>query len=71
VTGWRHPKWRIRGATILLAVSTIAWPLTQLTIARDEPPFVLGLSWFAIVLTALNILVTTDVRDQQDDDEAH
>jgi hypothetical protein len=64
----RDPKWRVRLAVALLAISTVAWPVTQLTVARSEPPFVLGLSWFAIVLTALDILLTADVRDEQDDD---
>lgn len=55
---------------LLLVASVIGWPLTQLTIARHEPPFVLGLSWFAITVTALDVLSTADVRHQQDDDDA-
>lgn len=39
-----------------------------MTIAREEPPVVLGLSWLAITLTALDILSTQDVRKTQDDD---
>lgn len=62
------PKWRVRFAVALLVISAVAWPVTQLTVARSEPPFVLGLSWFAIVLTAVDILLTADVRDEQDDD---
>lgn len=46
-------------------MSVVNWPLSMLTYARDEPPVVLSLSWFAIVLTALNILATVDVRDKQ------
>ena len=63
------PRTRRRIAATLAIVATIAWPATQLTIARDEPPFTLALSWFAIVLTAVDVLVSTDVRAQQDDDE--
>lgn len=54
-------------AWVLLIGSIIGWPLTQLTIARDEPPFVLGLSWLAIVITAVDVLSTTDVRNEQED----
>jgi hypothetical protein len=61
-------EWYVRGAWALLILSIIGWPLTQFTVAKDEPPFVLGLSWFAIVLTAVGILATTDVRREQDKD---
>lgn len=64
----RDPQVRVNGAWILLGVATVAWPVTQLTIAKSEPPFVLGLSWFAIILTCLEIVMTADVRKEQDDD---
>jgi hypothetical protein len=55
-------------AWVLLVGSLIGWPITALTVARDEPQFVLGLSWFAITLTALDFLKTSRVhRDQVDD----
>lgn len=56
------PRLRKRAAGVLAIVATVAWPVTQFTVARDEPPFTLGLSWFAITLTALDIWLTTDVR---------
>jgi hypothetical protein len=61
------PVIRKRIAGIMAITATIAWPVTQMTVARDEPPFTLGLSWFAIVLTALDIWLTTDVRVEEDD----
>jgi uncharacterized membrane protein YfcA len=52
-------------AWTLLVGSLIGWPLSALTVARDEPQFVLGLSWLAITLTALDLLKTSRVhRDQ-------
>jgi hypothetical protein len=60
---------RIWLAWALLVGSVIGWPLSALTLARGEPPFVLGLSWLAITLTALDILSTQDVRQQHEDDE--
>lgn len=42
-----------------MIASLIAWPLTQLTIAKDEPTFTLGLSWFNIAYTAWNTVITT------------
>lgn len=50
----------------MVIVSLVAWPVTQLTVARDEPPFTL--SWFAITLTALDIWATTDVRASDADE---
>jgi hypothetical protein len=61
------PKAQLIFAWVLLVGSLIGWPLSQLTVAADEPPFVLGLSWFAIVLGAWNTIVTTQVnRDVAD-----
>lgn len=60
------PRHRIRLAWILLIGSLIGWPVSALTLAAGEPQFVLGLSWLAIALTALDVLFTADVRDQQD-----
>lgn len=59
---------RITLAWILLVGGLIGWPVTQFTVAADEPPFVLALSWLAIILTAVDILSTQDVRHQQDND---
>ena len=64
------PRLRKRAAGVLALVACIGWPVTQLTVARDEPPFVLGLSWFAIVLTAMDIWLTTDVRAEGTGDDA-
>lgn len=63
------PSRRKRFAVILLVVSTVAWPLTALTVFRHEPQGILGLSWFAIILTALDIAATTDVREQSEDED--
>lgn len=62
-----NAKTRLRVAWAVLAGVVIAWPLTALTIARDEPQVVLGLSFLALAFTAWNIVQTADVRKQQDD----
>lgn len=64
-----NPKRRLRFAWALIALSLIGWPVTAFTVARQEPQIVLALSWLAILLTAVDILSTTDVRATQDDDE--
>ena len=62
------PQRRVAFAWVLLVVSLAGWPLTALTLASDEPQFVLGLSWLAISLTAIDVLFTADVRREQDSD---
>lgn len=62
----RDPHVRFWGALTMLVASLIGWPLSAVTFARHEPQFILGLSWLAITLTALDILATTDVRREQD-----
>lgn len=60
------PKARVVAAWILLGASLVGWPISALTFAAGEPPAILGLSWLAITLTALDILSTQDVRREQD-----
>jgi uncharacterized membrane protein YfcA len=55
-------------AWALLVGSLIGWPLSALTVASDEPPFILGLSWLAITLTALDLLKTSRVHQDQGDE---
>lgn len=65
----RNPNHRIKFALALLIFSVIGWPLTAMTVFSSEPQGVLGLSWLAIILTAIDILATTDVRKEQNDNE--
>lgn len=61
------PQFRRKLALVLLLVTLVGWPVSALTVARGEPPFILGLSWLAITITAADVLCTTDVRAQDDD----
>lgn len=63
------PRARVRFAWVLLIGSIVAWPVTAMTVFRDEPQGILGLSFLAITLTALDVVSTTDVRDQQEKGE--
>ncbi len=58
----KKPGNRLKIAWILFLGSIVAWPITALTIAKDEPVFVLSLSWLAIILTAADILSTEDIK---------
>lgn len=59
---------RIRVVAAFWAIpgSLVCWGLSALTWARAEPQFVLGLSWLAITLTAVDILTTSQVHEEND-----
>jgi hypothetical protein len=59
------PKTRVKIAVALLVLCVIAWPITSLTCFKGEPQGVLALSWLALILTFVDIVVTADVRNQQ------
>lgn len=65
-----NPRWRVRGAWVLLVGSVIGWPVSQFTVAAGEPPFILGLSWLAIIVTALDLLSTNQVHRTQAEEES-
>lgn len=52
----------VRTAWISLAVCLVCWPVTSLTIFKDEPQGILGLSWVALIYTAANTLLTAYVN---------
>lgn len=56
---------RVWFAWFLLVGSLVGWPVSAFWLAKDEPQFVLGLSWLAITLTAFDILTTAQVREEQ------
>lgn len=61
------PTARVRLASGLLDIAVVGWPLTSLTVfASSTPPEqgILGLSWLALILTCVDIVTSTDVRDQ-------
>lgn len=50
-----------------LVISIIGWPLSALTVAKDEPQFILGLSWIAIILEAVIFLVQAYIKKDQNE----
>lgn len=59
---------RTIAAWVLLIGSTIGWPVSMFTWARHEPPFILSLSWLAIVIEAASLLTSSQVRENQESD---
>lgn len=64
---YRQRPGRVKFALWLLVTSIVGWPLSAVTFARHEPPTVLGLSWFAITITCLDVLFTSQVHEKQDE----
>lgn len=61
----RARRVRVAVAWCLLGGSIVGWPVSALTWAANEPPFILGLSWLAIILTAWDIVQTSEVHEEQ------
>lgn len=64
----KNPVVRFRSAVIIFFGCLILWPVSQFTFARHEPPTILGLSWGAMILTALDIMASTDIRKELEDE---
>ncbi len=56
---------RTIAAWILLVGSIVGWPVTALTVLRDEPQGILGLSFLAIILEAGSLLTSSQVHEEQ------
>lgn len=73
----RQPANRVRAAVWMFWATMVGWPATHVLLLVTRPPeftswaghLILALSWFAVTLTAVNIIVTTDVRKEQDSGE--
>lgn len=65
-----QPKSRLIFGFVLLVACAIGWPYTALTVAKTEPPVILGISWLALILTAIDIIFTATVAmeaEEKDD----
>jgi hypothetical protein len=50
-------------AWTMLVGGIVGWPLSALTVAKDEPQFVLGLSFLAIIVEGYNgVQIAEDAR---------
>lgn len=60
---------RTIAAWVLLIGASIGWPISMLTFAKGEPPFILSLSWLAVVIEAASLLTASQVHEDQDRDD--
>lgn len=62
-----HKDWRaVRTTTAFVAIDAIIilWPLSLFTFAKDEPPFILSLSWMALLIEAFSLLTASQVHEE-------
>jgi hypothetical protein len=52
-----------------IPITLVLWVLSALTWASSEPQFVLGLSWLAITLTAIDILTSAQIHEENGDSD--
>lgn len=64
----RSPQVRFKAAVVIFFGCLIAWPVSSFTFAKQEPQTILGLSWGAMLLTAIDVMASTDIRKEIDDD---
>ncbi len=55
---------RTVAAWVLLIGSIVGWPATALTVFRDEPQGILGLSFLAIILECASLLTSSQVHEE-------
>lgn len=64
----RGRRIRVLCAAWSIPISLVLWPVSSLTFAKNEPVSVLGLSWLAITLTAIDVLTSSQIHEEGEDD---
>lgn len=52
-----NPKNQIRVSWFIIISSIIGWPVSALTIAKEEPFIILSISWLALIYSGYSALV--------------
>lgn len=58
---------KVRVAWVGLLLTLVMWPTSHLTWARDEPITTLALSWLAIALVCVDIIINTKTLTKDED----
>lgn len=67
MTAFKQTPTRVKVAWVGLCLSLVAWPVSQLTFAKNEPFLTLALSWLAICLVCVDILINTKQSAKEDE----
>lgn len=52
-----HPRGQIAFSWFIILSSIVGWPLSALTVAKDEPFVILSISWLALIYSGYSALV--------------
>lgn len=52
-----NPRSQVTIAWSLIGFSLLGWPLSALTVAREEPQVILAISWLALIFSGYSALV--------------
>lgn len=44
----------------MLVFGLVGWPVSALTVAKEEMPVILGLSWLALIYSALTAILVSE-----------
>lgn len=53
------PNGQVYISTFIIISSVIGWPVTAMTIAKDEPFIILSISWLALIYAGYSALVSS------------
>lgn len=66
----KNPHYRVRGAWLLFILSVIGGVYSTVWVAQESYERILmGISWGAIAITAIDVVATTDVRANNKEEE--
>lgn len=54
----------------MFAGCIIAWPITAMTVFKEEPQGILGLSFLALIYASIGNVIAADIRRHQEQKEA-
>lgn len=77
IRSW-DPESRVRAAFVGLCITLVGWPSTHVLMIVTQPEeltswaghVLLAISWAAIAYTAVDVIVTSDVRREQEDGDS-
>lgn len=51
---------------MMVVFCLVGWPTSMIWWLKDEPPGILSLSWAALLYAAMGVIVTVDVKKDQE-----
>lgn len=62
-----NPKVQVGLSIAIIVGSLIGWPVSALSVAKEEPQIILAISWLALIFSGYSSLVAALVDKKLDD----